>query len=354
MTAINKTVNKASVGSAITRVTGNAGKGGAWWLLRGLVRRPSLGMLVILCLLIVVFSIMKPSAFLGSYNLRGIALSASVVGVLAVGQTFVLATGGIDLSLGSVLVFGTVVSAKVMAGMGGVSAGWGAVLVGTVVCIVASAAWGLVSGLLVAVLRVPPLIATLGTLGMALGAAQIISAGLDIRAVPLVLSRDIGYENVAGVPLLVVIAVVVAAVCGLVLWQTGFGVHTKAIGSNPEGAVRAGLSVRRHLITIYVLSGALAGIAGVMSLAEFSTTTIGGHTSDNLTTIAGAVLGGTSLFGGIATMFGTMVGILVPVTLASGFVIVGVQPFWQTFAVGAVLVGAVYVDQLRRGSQNRL
>jgi ribose transport system permease protein len=354
VTSANKMVNRASVGSTVATVTGHAGRGRAWWLVRGLVRRPSLGMLVILCLLIVVFSIMKPSAFLGVYNLRSIALSASVVGVLAIGQTFVLATGGIDLSLGSVLVFGTVVAAKVMAGMGGVSAGWGAVLVGAVVCIVASAAWGLVSGLLVAVLRVPPLIATLGTLGMALGAAQIITAGLDIRAVPLVLSRDIGYENVAGVPLLVVIAVVVAAVCGLVLWQTGFGVHTKAIGSNPEGAVRAGLSVRRHLISIYVLSGALAGIAGVMSLAEFSTTTIGGHTSDNLTTIAGAVLGGTSLFGGIATMFGTMVGILVPVTLAAGFVIVGVQPFWQTFAVGAVLVGAVYVDQLRRGSQNRL
>ena len=90
-----------------------------------------------------------------------------------------------------------------------------------------------------------------------------------------------------------------------------------------------------------------------MSLAEFSTTTIGGHTSDNLTTIAGAVLGGTSLVGGIATIFGTVIGILVPVTLEAGFVIVGVRPFWQTFAVGAVLVVAVYVDQLRRGTQNR-
>jgi ribose transport system permease protein len=347
-------VNRASVGSTIAKVTAPGRAGRAGRLVQGLVRRPSLGMLVILAVLIVIFSIMRTSAFLGSYNLRSIALSASVVGVMAIGQTFVLAAGGIDLSLGSVLVFGTVVSAKVMAGMGGTTAGWGAVLVGTAVCVLASALWGLVSGLLVAVLRVPPLIATLGTLGMALGAAQIVSGGLDIRAVPLVMSQQIGYENVAGIPLLVVIAVVVAAICGLVLWQTGFGVHTKAIGSNPEGAVRAGLSVRRHLISIYVLSGALAGVAGVMSLAEFSTTTIGGHTSDNLTTIAGAVLGGTSLFGGIATMLGTVVGILVPVTLASGFVIVGVQPFWQTFAVGAVLVGAVYVDQLRRGAQNRL
>ena len=104
---------------------------------------------------------------------------------------------------------------------------------------------------------------------------------------------------------------------------------------------------------IYVTSSALAGVAGAMSLAEFSTTTIGGHGSDNLSTIAGAVLGGTSLFGGIATIFGTVIGILVPVTLSAGFVIVGIQPFWQTFAIGAVLVAAVYLDQLRRGAQNR-
>ena len=342
-----------SVGATITRVTGDAGAARLPSIVGRLVRRPSTGMVAILILLVVIFSIMRPDAFLGAYNFRSMALSASVVGVMAIGQTFVLATGGIDLSVGSVLVFGTVLAAKTMSGLGGLTAGWGAVVLGTAVCILATSFWGLVNGLLVAALRVPPLIATLGTLGMALGAAQIVSNGLDIRAVPQVLSHDIGYENIAGVPLLVVIALLVAAVSGLVMWQSGFGVHTKAIGSNPEGAVRSGLAVRRHLVIIYTLSGALAGVAGIMSLAEFSTTTIGGHTADNLTTIAGAVLGGTSLFGGIATMFGTVIGILVPVTLSSGFVIVGVQPFWQTFAVGAVLVIAVYVDQLRRGAQNR-
>jgi ribose transport system permease protein len=265
----------------------------------------------------------------------------------------VLATGGIDLSVGSVLVFGTVVSAKTMGAMGGISAGWGAVAVGAVVCVVASALWGLVNGLIVTYLRVPSLIATLGTLGMALGGAQLVSKGLDIRTVPSVMTNQIGYQNFAGIPVLVLIALVVAVVGGLVLWQTGYGVRTKAIGSNPEGALRSGIPVRRHLISVYVLSGALAGVAGAMSLAQFSTTTIGGHTGDNLTTIAGAVLGGTSLFGGVATIFGTIVGILVPVTLQSGFVIVGVQPFWQTFAVGAVLVVAVFIDQLRRGTQNR-
>lgn len=347
------TRNDTSVGATITRVTGDAGATRSPSAVRSLLRRPSMGMLAIELLLVAVFSIMRPDAFLGVYNFRSIALSASIIGVMAIGQTFVLATGGIDLSVGSVLVFGTVVSAKAMSAMGGLTAGWGTVLAGAVICILATAFWGLVNGLIVTVLRVPPLIATLGTLGMALGAAQLVSSGLDISAVPHVLSQDIGYENIAGVPLLVVIAVIVAAVAGLVLWQSGFGVHTKAIGSNPEGGVRTGLAVRRHLVMIYTLSGVLAGVAGFMSLAEFSTTTIGGHTADNLTTIAGAVLGGTSLFGGVATIFGTVIGILVPVTLSAGFVITGVLPFWQTFAVGAVLVAAVYVDQLRRGAQNR-
>ncbi|HEX3782650.1 MAG TPA: ABC transporter permease [Pseudonocardiaceae bacterium] len=322
------------------------------WL-RSLLDRPSIGMLVVLILLLAVFSLLRPHAFLGTYNIRNIALAAAVIGVVAVGQTFVLATGGIDLSVGSVLVFSTVVSAKVMTAMGGTDAGWGTTAVGIVVCVAAGAFWGLVSGLIVTYLRVPPLIATLGTLGMALGAAQILTGGLDIHSVPSVMTNQIGYENIVGIPLLVVIAAVVALIAGLVLWQTGFGTHTKAIGSNREGALRAGIAVRRHLVSIYLVSGALAGVGGVMSLAQFSTTTIGGHTGDNLTTIAGAVLGGTSLFGGVATIFGTVVGILVPVTLQSGFVIVNVQPFWQTFAVGAVLVIAVFVDQVRRGGQNR-
>jgi ribose transport system permease protein len=344
---------KKSVGAVVAEhlPTPATGRGPRW--LRSLLERPSIGMLVVLMLLLAVFSVLKPHAFLGAYNFRNIALSAAVIGVVAIGQTFVLATGGIDLSVGSVLVFSTVVSAKVMMAMGGTNAGWGAVAVGIVVCVVSGAFWGLVSGLIVTYLRVPALIATLGTLGMALGAAQILTGGLDIHSVPSVMTNQIGYQNFAGLPLLVVIAVVVALIAGFVMWQTSYGVHTKAIGSNREGALRSGIAVRRHLVSIYLISGALAGVGGVMSLAQFSTTTIGGHTGDNLTTIAGVVLGGTSLFGGVATVFGTVVGILVPVTLQSGFVIVNVQPFWQTFAVGGVLVIAVFVDQVRRGNQNR-
>jgi ribose transport system permease protein len=272
--------------------------------------------------------------------------------VIAVGMTFVIITAGIDLSVGSVLVFSGVVSAKAMNGMD--SDGWDVIIVGVLVAVGCGLGWGILNGLLITKARVPPLIVTLGTLGMALGLAQIITDGVDIREVPAKLVTSIGVGRAFDqVPWLVVIAAVVAVVFGLVLALTRFGRHTYAIGSNDEAARRAGINVDRHLIAVYGLSGALAGLAGFMSLARFATTTLGGHATDNLQAIAAVVLGGTSLFGGIGTMLGTVVGVFIPAVLQNGFVIVGVEPFWRDVAVGAVLILAVYLDQLRRRTQYR-
>jgi ribose transport system permease protein len=202
--------------------------------------------------------------------------------------------------------------------------------------------------------RVPPLIVTLGTLGAALGLAQVITDGVDLRDVPFSLVDTIGTGRLFGqIPWLVVIAAVVAVVFGVVLAATRFGRHTYAIGSNVEAAQRSGIDVDRHLVKVYALSGFLAGLAGFLSLARFSTTTIGGHSTDNLSAIAAAVLGGTSLFGGLGTIAGTVIGVFIPIVLQNGFVITGVKPFWQQVAVGAVLIAAVYLDQLRRRTQYR-
>ena len=138
-----------------------------------------------------------------------------------------------------------------------------------------------------------------------------------------------------------------------ILHRTRFGRHTYAIGSSEEAARRVGLKVDRHLIKIYAISGLVAGVAGILSLAQFGTTAIAGQSQTNLNVIAAVVIGGTSLFGGVGTIFGTVVGLFIPAVLQNGFVIVGVQPFWQQVAVGAVLVIAVYVDQLRRTSAVR-
>jgi ribose transport system permease protein len=151
----------------------------------------------------------------------------------------------------------------------------------------------------------------------------------------------------------VLIAAFVSLIFGLLLAFTRFGRFTYAIGSSEEAASRAGINVHRHLIKVYVLAGAMSGLAGLMSLARFSSTTIAGHSLENLNAIAGVVIGGTSLFGGVGTIAGTVLGVFVPTVLQNGFVIVGVPTFWQQIAVGIVLIAAVFIDQIRRKRYRR-
>jgi ribose transport system permease protein len=308
--------------------------------------------ILILAGMIFAFSVLEPDSFATVNNARNIATNAAILLVVAVGMTFVIITAGIDLSVGSVLVFSGVISVKAMNAIGGDGAG--VLIVGLLVALGCGLGWGVLNGVLITKARVPPLIVTLGTLGMALGLAQIITGGVDLRDVPTRLVTSIGVGRVFDqIPWLVVIAVAVAVVFAVVLAATRFGRHTYAIGSNEEAARRAGINVDRHLIAVYGLSGTLAGLAGYMSLARFATTTLSGHSTDNLQAIAAVVLGGTSLFGGIGTVLGSVVGVFIPVVLQNGFVITGVEPFWRDVAVGAVLIAAVYLDQLRRRTQYR-
>ena len=184
---------------------------------------------------------------------------------------------------------------------------WGVIFLGLVVALAGGLAWGLINGFLVAKAKIPAFIVTLGTLGMSLGAALVISGGVDEREVPFKLITTIGTGRAFNnqVPWLVLIAFAVAIVFGIILAATRFGRYTYAVGSNEEAARRAGVPVDRHLMKVYALAGTLAGLAGFLSLARFSTTTIGGHDTDNLQSIAAVVIGGTSLFGGIGTMLGT-------------------------------------------------
>ncbi len=316
---------------------------------------------VLLIALIAIFTILRPEQFGSSFNLSMLAINAAILLVLSVGQTFVIIAGGIDLSVGTVLVFASIASAQVMLRISGAAGGtygttqggWGVVFIGLIVALASGAFWGAVNGALVAAARIPPLIVTLGTFGMALGFAQILTNGTDIRAVPEILVDAIGSGAIAGVPVLVVIAAAVALVGAVVLHLTRFGVHVFAVGSDKEAARRAGIQVGRKLVAIYVLSGTLAGLAAMMSTARFATTTIGGHAMDNLSTISAVVLGGTSLFGGIGSIAGTVVGVFIPIVLLNGFVILGIPPFWQTVATGAVLILAVWIDQLKRRARER-
>jgi ribose transport system permease protein len=308
--------------------------------------------LVALCLL---FSVLRPDAFPTLFTLQTLLIEASVLLVLAVGMTFVIITAGIDLSVGSVLVFSGVVAATLMEGLTGgdaSDAGMGVVLLGLLAALAGGGVWGLLNGLLVARARIPPLIVTLGSFGAALGAAQLITDGVDVRTVPQVLRDGLGFGQTAQVPHMVALAAVVTLAGAWLLHTTRFGRRTFAVGSNAEAARRAGIPVQGHLVRVYTGVGLLSGLAGFMSLAYFGTTTISGHSTDNLNAIAAVVLGGTSLFGGVGSVFGSVIGVFIPAVLSKGFVIVGVQQFWQPVAISAVLVAAVWFDQVRRRSRD--
>jgi ribose transport system permease protein len=307
---------------------------------------------VVLLTLIVFFSVLLPGRFLTLFNVRSMGITASIIALLAIGETYVIIGGGIDLSIGSVLVFAGVVAAKAMAAVGGPDASLPVlIIVGGGTALVTGTAWGLLNGFLVVKTRIPDLIVTLGTTGIALGLAQVITGGVDV-SVSLTLTRELGNGNAfLGVPWLVVIALVVAAVMQVILTATRFGRHTYAVGSNREAGRRVGVNVDADRTKLYGISGLLAGLGGFLSLALYTNTTIAAHSTDNLVAIAAVIIGGTSLFGGVGTVLGTLAGVLVPVVLQNGFVIAGLPPFWQPVAIGIVLIAAVYLDRARRAAQ---
>jgi ribose transport system permease protein len=311
----------------------------------------SVWILGVLVVIVVFFSVTGGSKFLSASNFSLISQNVAVWAVLGVGMTFVIITSGIDLSIGSVLVFSSVLAAKSMEAVGGNGAG--TALVGIVVALLTGVAWGALNGVLIAKAKIPPLIVTLGSLSVALGLAQVVTSGIDIRSVPEVMTDFSTYTKIIGIPSLPFVALIVLVVGGIVLHKTRFGRYTYAVGSNEESARRVGVKVDRHLISVYGLSGLLAGVGATMSLSQFGTTTIAGQSLTNLNVIAAVVIGGTSIFGGEGTIFGTVVGLFIPAVLQAGFVIIGVQPFWQGVAVGTVLVAAVYIDQSRRAAALR-
>jgi ribose transport system permease protein len=275
----------------------------------------------------------------------------------------VIITAGIDLSVGSILVLSSVVAAQTMVALSGTpeqvrnyqfpnqEVG---IPVGIAAGLLVGLACGFINGLLVTKLKLTPFIATLGTLGIFLGAAEILSGGTNVPYVPTAVQSAIGTRNLLGfLPVPIAIALVVVIVAILALHLTQFGRYTYAIGSNVEAARRVGIDVERHLLKVYTLSGFLAGLAGIIDLARFNTASVGAHTLDNLAAISAVVIGGTSLFGGIGTIVGSLVGTFIPAVLRNGFVIAGVQAFWQEVAIGMVLLLAVYIDQRRRSAEER-
>jgi ribose transport system permease protein len=342
-------ITTPSGGDAVDAVSASGISDRRRFVLRGLNSSPAY-MFGVLLALFVVFSLLAPTTFPTQANVKNLVVDTSIFLVMAVGMTYVMVAAGFDLSIGSVLVFSGICAVKTMALVGG--QGYGTALVGLVVAVAAGILWGLFNGFCVTRLRVPALITTLGTLGAALGIANLMTDGNDISVAQQAMIK-LQISNVLGFPWIVWVSLVVVLIGGAVLRYTRFGRHTYVIGSNDEAARRAGINVNRHLVQLYAISGALAGLAGMMSLVRFSTTTIGGHSQDALTVITGVILGGTSLYGGYGVVLGTVIGIFIPTVLQNGLVTQDVQPFWQNVAIGFILIAAVYLDQLKRRARDR-
>ena len=308
----------------------------------------------VLLALIVAFSIDSPY-FLTRANWLNTSSTGTEVLLLAVGETFVICSGGIDLSVGAVLGFSGTAGAWVMAtGFAGAhGAAVGAVLVGFLAAIVAGGAFGLLNGVLVAWAGIPPFVVTLGTLGVATGFGFLLNNGQEISAIPGSVTT-FGNDNLGGwVPVPVLITAVITIWCGLLLAKTRFGAYTLSIGDSREAVVRAGINDRRYLLEIYTLSGVLAGVASVLVMARLGAGSPDSGATDNLNAIAAVVIGGASLFGGRGTIIGSVIGTGIIAVLLTGLVLVNVPPFWQEVAVGVVLIAAVYIDQLRNRTTSR-
>jgi ribose transport system permease protein len=314
--------------------------------------------------LILFFWLTTPSdSFFATGNFKLIALNTSEVILLAIGETFVIVTAGIDLSIGGILLFAGVCGGKTMLSLSGTHeqvqlglyphAGV-AIAAGIAVCIVAGTFWGVVNGLLIAGLKLPPFIVTLGTLAVTFGLSDLISGGTNFFApVPPSFTDNVGNGKILGLFVPIWVALFFLIVAHLLLHHTRFGRYTAAVGSNQEGARRTGIAVGRHIVKVYTLAGFLAGVAAILDLAIYTNISSASHQTDNLNAISAVVIGGTSLFGGVGTILGSAVGAFIPTVTQNGLVIKGVQPFWQLVLVGITIILAVYLDQVRRRRANR-
>ncbi|MBL8583762.1 MAG: ABC transporter permease [Rhizobiaceae bacterium] len=302
--------------------------------------------LVVLLVLSAVMAILSPF-FLSLSNFLNILLATSTIGVLAIAATYVIGGGGLDLSLGSVMGLSGVVGAFVAVNLGAPS------LLGVVACILAGAIAGWINGQIITRAYVPAFIVTLGMLGIARGLALVISGGRVIYGLPDMLLY-LGQGRPWGIPMPVIIFVATAVVAHCVLAYTRFGRHTLALGDSESAARAAGIRVDRQRRTLYTLSGALAGLAGLLFMARINSGDPTAGLNYELTAITAAIIGGTNLFGGRASILGTMIGALIMGVLQNGLNLLAVQSYYQQMAIGAVLILAVFIDQYQVRKESRV
>ncbi|MDE2387039.1 MAG: ABC transporter permease [Actinomycetales bacterium] len=325
---------------------------------RGLASNQVSILVGVLAVLTIVFTVLEPKFFSAATASNILTDWGSVV-LIAVGQTFVVISGGIDLSVGAVIGLSGVVSAYFMVNVLGHSSAtkpedaYLPLLLGAVVSIAVGTAVGLLNALLINKTRIVPFIATLATMGACLGMSVIISSGMPIGGpndFKIISPIDAKFMPLSTAVILVAVVVTIA---GLFLHKARFGLYTYAIGSNSFAARAAGINVERHITKIYALSGALAGFAGIYVYMRLGAGSPSSGTGRELDAIAAVVIGGASLMGGVGRIWGTVLGTLILFTVQSGLIMIGVAPDWKKVVVAVLIAAAVAAQTLQSKNGRR-
>jgi ribose transport system permease protein len=329
---------------------------------RSLVGNQTSLLILVMIALTVVFTAFSNGTFLSTGVFANILTDWGGYILLAVGQTLVVISGGIDLSVGSTVSLSSVVSGFVMIQVMGLNAdlkgvdAWGALAIGALVAVATGLAVGAVNAVLINVLKIVPFIATLSTFGAAAGLAIIISGGMPLQG-----PSDFSLINAVRIPgidplvfdtglfsPMVLLMILVTAIVGLFLHKGRFGLYTYAIGSNAFAARAAGINVKRHTGAIYMVSGALAGLAGFYAYVRLGSGSPSSGNGMELYAIAATVIGGASLMGGIGRMWGTAFGTLILFTVQSGLLMTGVATDWKQIIVAILIAAAVAVQTIQK------
>ncbi|MBZ0279730.1 MAG: ABC transporter permease [Anaerolineae bacterium] len=325
----------------------------------------------------VIFFSLTGTGFFSVRNFSSVMVTSTLVMLMAIGQTYVVITAGIDLSIGWTVGLSSVITARTMRDLANSGTDIGtAMLIGVILGLAVSLIPGFINGILIARIKVPPFIATLGMFGIIRGAAFLLTDGQqvvgnlpsELRSVLstigngsllfylperglqwFALPPDLPPAELRTVsqllPYPILITAVIVIVFGFVLGRTRFGRHTYVIGGSKDAAIRAGINVDRHLIMIYLLSAFTAGIAGVLHTFRYTAGAPQAGEAALLSSVAAVVIGGTNLFGGEGKVSGAVVGALIIAVLQTGLVILNIDPLWQFIVVGIVIIIAVLVNQ---------
>ncbi len=278
--------------------------------------------------------------FLSATNLSSVVRQTAVINIMALGMTLVIVAGGIDLSVGAILAFAGLIGTKAMEAQAPYPIG---ILIG----MAAGCAWGLINGTLTVRLKIAPFIVTLGTLGIIRGLALLYSGGLPVVKLPRGFSF-LGEGTILGLPFVLYLLVICALLTHVILDYTKLGRYAYAIGSNRDAAIYAGIPVAFHTVSVYAISGMLTGLAGMIEASRLMTGQPTAGQGYELQVIAAVVIGGGSLSGGEGSVVGTLIGAFIMGLLANGCDLLGISPYIQQAVIGAVIILAVTLDELRK------